>query len=160
MNDEPDVHYSPTPAEVVDLMLQLAQVGPGDLVYDLGCGDGRIVIAAAQKYGASGIGFDLDAELVKQARANVAKAGVQGRVAIQHANIFALDLSPASVVTLYLLTALNQRLIPQLKKLRPGARIVSHQFELKRCKPRQVVHLRECEGHRDLYLWVAPLGEE
>jgi SAM-dependent methyltransferase len=139
-------------------MLKLAEIKQGELVYDLGCGDGRILIAAAQQYGARAIGFELDREVVQQARANVCEAGLQGQVAIQHADMFTLDLRPADVIFLYLLTGMNQRLLPQLKHLRPGARIISHDFELKGHKPNRSLSVPCADGQRkDLYLWVAPL---
>jgi len=154
---QPDIHFVPTPPEVVDAMLQLAQVKPGDLLYDLGCGDGRIVIAAAQKYGAQAIGFEIDTALVKEARAKARQAGLTGRVAIQQADIFSVDLSPATVVTLYLLSILNQRLLPRLRQLKPGARVVSHEFEMEGYPPQQTVSVKTADGRkRELYLWVAP----
>jgi SAM-dependent methyltransferase len=127
----PDVIYVPTPQPVVDAMLELAHVTSTDVVYDLGAGDGRIVIAAAKKYGARGVGVELDPALVKQARANAAAAGVAGRVRFVTADLFATDLRPATVVTLYLLQSINERLRPKLvRELRPGARVVSHVFNM------------------------------
>src|SRR5438445_5763984 len=111
---EPDVIYVPTPQAVVDKMLQMAEVKKGDVVYDLGCGDGRIVVTAAKKYGCKAVGFDIDPDRVKEARENVRKAGVGDLVTIKQEDIFKQDLSKASVVTLYLLPELNVRLIPQL----------------------------------------------
>ncbi len=128
---EPDVIYVPTPQPVVDAMLELAQVTRGDVVYDLGSGDGRIVIAAAKKYGATGVGFEIDAALVKKARANAAAAGVANRVRFVTQDLFTADLSRASVVTLYLLQSINERLRPKLvRQLKPGTRIVSHVFNM------------------------------
>jgi len=128
---QPDVIYVPTPQPVVDAMLELAQVKHGDVVYDLGSGDGRIVIAAAKKYGASGVGFEIDPALVKQARKNAAAAGVSSRVRFVTQDLFTADLSRASVVTLYLLQSINERLRPKLvRQLKPGARIVSHVFNM------------------------------
>ena len=128
---KPDVLFVPTPQPVVDAMLELAEVKPTDVVYDLGSGDGRIVITAAKKYGARGVGVELDPTLVKQARQNAAAAGVANRVRFVTQDLFATDLRPASVVTLYLLQSLNERLRPKLvRELRPGARVVSHVFNM------------------------------
>jgi len=128
---EPDVIYVPTPQPVVDAMLELAQVKRSDVVYDLGSGDGRIVIAAAKKYGASGVGFEIDPALVKKARQNAAAAGVSSRVRFVTQDLYTVDLSRASVVTLYLLQSINERLRPKLvRQLKPGARIVSHVFNM------------------------------
>src|SRR5262245_29565747 len=111
---KPDVIFVPTPQEVVNKMLELAEVKKGDVLYDLGCGDGRIVVTAAKKYGIKAIGFDIDPQRIKEARENVASNGVGDLVEIRHADIFETDLSAASVVTLYLLPELNVRLMPQL----------------------------------------------
>jgi len=128
---KPDVLYIPTPQPVVDAMLQLANVKGTDVVYDLGSGDGRIVITAAKKYGARGVGIELDPALVKQARQNAVAAGVDSRVKFITQDLFAADLKPATVVTLYLLQSLNERLRPKLvRELRPGARVVSHVFNM------------------------------
>ena len=128
---EPDVIYVPTPQPVVDAMLELAQVKRSDVVYDLGSGDGRIVIAAAKKYGASGVGFEIDPALVKTARRNAAAAGVSSRVRFVTQDLYTVDLSRASVVTLYLLQSINEQLRPKLvRQLKPGSRIVSHVFNM------------------------------
>lgn len=128
---KPDVLYIPTPQPVVEAMLELAQVTRTDVVYDLGSGDGRIVITAAKKYGATGIGIELDPALVKKARANAAAAGVASRVRFVTQDLFTADLSRASVVTLYLLQSINERLRPKLvRQLKPGTRIVSHVFNM------------------------------
>jgi hypothetical protein len=158
----PDVVYVPTPQPVVDRMLQMAQVKKNDVVYDLGCGDGRIVVTAAKRYGARAYGFDIDPQRVSEAIANVKAAKVEDLVTIEQKDIFTLDLSPASVVTLYLLPKLNVRLIPQLERLKPGSRIVSHDFGTEGIKPLQVVSLRppgEVENHT-IYLWKTPLVRE
>ena len=128
-NQHIDIIYVPTPQKVVDEMMQAANVTSKDVVYDLGCGDGRIVVAAAKR-GAKAIGFDLDPKRVAEARAKVKAAGVESLASIRWANVFSVDLSPATVVTLYLLPELNVKLIPQLEKLRPGSRIVSHDFDM------------------------------
>jgi SAM-dependent methyltransferase len=125
-----DIIYVPTPQKVVEKMLEVAHVTRSDVVYDLGCGDGRIVVTAARKMGARGIGFDLDPDRVTEALANVQRTGVGASVSIRRENVFDVDLSPATVVTLYLLPEINVRLIPQLEKLRPGSRIVSHDFDM------------------------------
>ena len=128
---KPDVIYVPTPMPVVEGMLKLAKVTRTDVVYDLGSGDGRIVIAAARQFGARGVGIELDPALVKQARANAAAAGVADRVRFVTQDLFQTDLRPATVVTLYLLQSLNERLRPKLvRELRPGARVVSHVFNM------------------------------
>jgi SAM-dependent methyltransferase len=126
-----DVPYVPTPQEVVDKMLEMAKVKQGDVVYDLGCGDGRIVITAAQRHGARGVGVDLDPERITEARANARQAGVADRVTFRTQDLFKTDIREASVVTLYLLPEVNQRLKPKLQKeLKPGTRIVSHSFSM------------------------------
>jgi len=148
-----------TPRDVVQAMLELARVDEGDLVYDLGTGDGRIVVAAARDFGARGVGFDVDPERVAEARANAETAGVADRVRIEQADVFTLDLRPASVVTFYLLQALNDRLVPQLEQLAPGTRIVSHQYRLKGLRPRRELRMTSEEDHtlHKIFLWVVPL---
>ena len=125
-----DIIYVPTPQKVVDKMLDVAKVTKNDVVYDLGCGDGRIVVSAAKKLGARGLGFDLDPERVKEANENVKAVNVGSLVSIKQEDVFSVDLSPATVVTLYLLPEINVKLIPQLEKMRPGSRIVSHDFDM------------------------------
>lgn len=155
-----DICFVPTPQPVVDRMLKLARIKRGELVYDLGCGDGRIVITAARKYGARAVGFDLDPERVRESRQNVAKAKVQRRVKIREANIFKVDLRRANVVTLYLLSSINKRLLPKLKKLKPGSRIISHDFSINGIKPQKVVQVK-VDGHdRTVYVWETPLEKE
>src|SRR4051794_32235447 len=129
--DKPDILYVPTPQEVVDKMLEAAKVGKDDVVYDLGCGDGRIVCTAAKKYKCKAFGWDIDPERIKDSEKTKSKLDkdVQKLVKFEKKNIFSLDLSEASVVTLYLLPSLNVKLIPQLKKLKDGSRIVSHDFD-------------------------------
>jgi len=159
----PDVSYVPTPQKVVDRMLDLAQLTRDDVVYDLGCGDGRIVITAARQYGCRAVGYDIVDWVIDKARENVAQAGVGHLVTIERADIFTLDLSGASVITLYLLPDLNVRLIPQLDKLRPGVRIVSHNFDMKGVIPDQVVTVKDAEGPYDdhtVFLWTTPLNKE
>lgn len=128
---EPDVVFIPTPQPVVDAMLDLAEVKSSDVVYDLGSGDGRIVITAAKRFGARGVGIDIDPDLVKRATANAVAAGVADRVRFETGNVFTGDIHDATVVTLYLLQSLNERLRPKLvRELKPGTRIVSHVFNM------------------------------
>ena len=127
---EPDVIYVPTPQNVVEAMLKLANVTSSDVVYDLGSGDGRIPITAAEKYGARGVGIDINPERIKEANANLAKSKAGDKVRFLNQDLFETDLSPATVITLYLLPSLNQKLIPKLKQLKPGTRIVSHSFDM------------------------------
>jgi SAM-dependent methyltransferase len=148
--------YVPTPADVVERMLTLAKVGPRDVVYDLGCGDGRIVIAAAQKFGARGVGVDIDANLINQAEANAKAAGVERRVKFVVQDAMTVDVSDATVVSLYLLSASNVKLRPILtRQLRRGARIVSHSFAMGDWEPEVVDTFRDVNGtSRTLYLWT------
>jgi len=156
----PDVPFVVTPPGVVDRMLEVAGVTKDDVVYDLGCGDGRIVIAAAKKCGCKAFGFEIDPDLVSESRTNAECAGVGDLVTIQRADIFEVDLRPASVVTLFLSVPVNARLIPQLQLLRPGSRIVSFAFHMPGIKPRQVFE-EDIDGKRQrIYLWVTPLGKE
>ena len=128
---KPDVEYVPTPQSVVDAMLELAAIKPDDVVYDLGSGDGRILITAAKKYGARGVGIEIDPILVKQAAENAAAAGVSDRVRFVTADFFKADIREATVVTLYLLQSINERLRPKLvRELKPGSRVVSHVFNM------------------------------
>lgn len=150
----PDIHYVPTPHEVVEIMLRLADVSEDDLVYDLGSGDGRIVIAAAKKAGCRTIGYEIDPAMVERALENVEKSGVGDLVEIIEADIFELDISDASVITLYLLPELNVRLIPQLETLKPGSRIVSHNFDMAGVKPDVIARIGD---FNKVYLWTTPL---
>ena len=128
---QPDVRYVPSPDSVVDAMLALAHVTAGDIVYDLGSGDGRIPIAAAKQYGAFGVGIEIDAKLNRQAADNAKQAGVSDRVRFFTQDLFEAEIGQATVVTLFLLPRVNQELIPKLRReLRPGTRIVSHQFDM------------------------------
>jgi len=157
----PDVIFVPTPQEVVDKMLELAEVKEGDVVYDLGCGDGRIPVTAAKKYGVKAVGFDVDPQRIKESNANVEKNKVGKLVTIKQEDIFKQDLSGANVVTLYLLPSLNVKLMPQLQKLKPGSRIVSHSFDMKGAKPKKVIQVQSQEGgEHTVYLWVVPWEPE
>ena len=157
-----DVIYVPTPQDVVDKMLELAQVRKDDLVYDLGCGDGRIVVTAAKRFGCRAVGFDIDPRRVEESLQNVQKNNVGHLVGIEQKDIFTLDLSKADVITLFLLSRLNVKLIPQLEKLRPGSRIVSHNFAMEGIKPDKVVKMfsNEDQFEHTVYLWTAPLKKE
>jgi ubiquinone/menaquinone biosynthesis C-methylase UbiE len=149
----PDVIFVPTPSDVVTKMMEMAKVTRSDTVYDLGCGDGRIVITAAQKYGARGVGIDIDPERVKEATENVRKAGVADRVKIVRGDLFEANISEATVVTLYLLTDLNLKLRPKLlKDLNPGTRVVSHAFSMGDWKPERT----EDVSGTTVYLWRIP----
>lgn len=151
---EPDVVYVPTPQEVVDEMLALAKVTKDDVLYDLGSGDGRIPITAAQKFGTRGIGIDINPERIKEANANAQKAKVTDRVKFLNQDLFTTDISDATVVTLYLLPTLNVKLRPQLfKQLKPGTRVVSHDFDMGEWKPDKVVKTKEGST---IYLWTIP----
>ena len=156
---QPDAVFIPSPPEVVEKMLELAKVTKDDVVYDLGCGDGRIVITAAKKYQARGVGIEMDSLLVKQARHEAHRQGVGRRVTIMEGDVFASDFQDATVVALYLLPHLNTKLLPMLKKLRPGTRIVSHAFAIEGVEPDRIVRWRSADGLQEhtLYLWTTPL---
>ncbi|MCX2738990.1 SAM-dependent methyltransferase [Pontibacter anaerobius] len=153
MKRVPDVPYVPTRQAVVDAMLELAQVSEGDVLYDLGCGDGRIVITAAKKYGATGTGIDINPERIQEANQNAREAGVTDKVRFIEGDLFDSDFSQASVVTLYLLPSVNKKLQPiLLEQLKPGTRIVSHAFDMGDWEPEQTV---EVDGAK-IYLWTVP----
>jgi len=150
---EYEVPYVPTPENVVAEMLKLANLKKGDVVYDLGSGDGRIVIMAAQKAGVKGVGIEINPERIKEAEENARKAGVTDLVTFRHNDLFEENISPATVVTLYLLPEVNLRLRPKLlKELKPGARVISHDYDMGDWKPDKEVQL---EGHK-IYYWVIP----
>jgi precorrin-6B methylase 2 len=157
-----DVVYVPTPQDVVDIMLELAQVKKDSLLYDLGCGDGRIVVTAAKRYGCRAVGYDLDPRRVEESLQNVQKNNVGHLVNIEQKDIFTLDLSQADVITLFLLSRLNVKLIPQLEKLKPGSRIISHNFPMEGVKPDKVVKMssNEDQFEHTIYLWTTPLKKE
>lgn len=154
-----DVIWVPSAPEVIAAMLEAARVGPGDVVYDLGCGEGEIVIAAALHYGARGVGVDLDPERITNARLNAARAGVTDRVTFIEQDLFTTDVSGATVVTLYLGPEINRRLRPKLlRELRPGTRIVSHDFSMGDWTPERTVRVPQAPGHV-VYLWRVPPRE-
>jgi SAM-dependent methyltransferase len=150
----PDVVYVPTPEAVVDEMLRVAKVGPQDVLYDLGSGDGRIPITAARRFGTRGLGIDIDPQRVREARANAERAKVADKVRFVEGDLFELDLSEATVITLYLLPALNMRLRPRLLALKPGTRIVSHDFSMGDWEPEEVLTV----GYKTVYFWTVPAG--
>jgi ubiquinone/menaquinone biosynthesis C-methylase UbiE len=155
---EPDVIFVPTPPEVVEAMMKLAGVTSKDVVYDLGCGDGQIVTAAARDFGATAVGIDINPVRVKEANERVNKAGVQGKVKILNEDLFTADISQASVVTLYLLQTLNEKLIPKLnKELKPGTRIVSQTFTMGEKYPAEKTVQA---GYTSVYLWTVPMKEK
>ena len=148
---EPDVFYVPTPQPVVDAMLQMAKVTSADVVYHLGCGDGRIPVTAAQRYGAKGVGIDIDPKRIAEANENAKAAGVTDKVTFLNEDLFTADISRATVVTLYLLPSLNERLMPRLKALKPGTRIVSHAFDMGSTWPPDAK--QEVAG-KTIYFWI------
>ncbi len=153
----PDVPFVPSPQEVVDKMLELAAVKSNDTVYDLGCGDGRIVVTAAKKYGAHATGIDINPERIQEARQNATNAGVLKLVQFKEGDLFQADVSKASVVTLYLLPGVNLKLRPRLlTQLREGSRVVSHSFDMGDWKPAKTA---EVNG-RTIYLWIVPSHSE
>jgi SAM-dependent methyltransferase len=150
----PDIYFAPTPQPVADAMLMLAGVTADDVVFDLGSGDGRILVLAAQKYGARGVGIELDPGLVEISRQVAREGEVADRVAFVEGDLFTADISEATVVTLYLSTSINGRLEPKLRsELRPGTRIVSHQFRIGNWTPVKSVHAQD---GTDLFLWTIP----
>lgn len=156
------VPYEPSPDNVVDAMLTLGKVGPQDFVIDLGSGDGRIVIAAAKKYGALALGVDLDPALVARSRANAEAAGVADRVSFRQEDIFKTDLSQATVITMFLFPRVNLALRPKLLELAPGTRVVSHFHDMAEWRPDQQQHLMTTEHYGDtwIFLWYVPAKVE
>lgn len=155
----PHVPYVPSPPNVVRKMLEVAKVGPEDVVYDLGCGDGRIVITAVKEFNArKAIGIDINDERIQEATKNVKENGLDGRVVIKKGNFFEEDLSEATVVTMFLLTNVNEMLRPKLEKeLKPGTRVVSHEFEIRGWTPKEVVKVEDGNMNHIVYLYV--IGE-
>lgn len=149
------VPFVPTPQDVVERMLALAQVKKGDVVYDLGSGDGRIVITAAKKYGVKAVGFEIDPDLLRQSRESIRKEGLEKLAEIREQDILTVDLNAATVVTMYLLPEVNLRLRPNvLRQLKPGSRVVSHDFDMGDWKPLKVEHIKDSSGwDHTIYLW-------
>src|SRR5512145_80714 len=151
-----DVPYVPTHESLVDEMLRMAKVGKNDVLYDLGSGDGRIVIAAARQFGTRGVGYDIDPDRVREANANARRAGVTDKVKFVQGDIFEADIKDATVVTLYLLPDVNLRLRPKLlSDLKPGTRVVSHNYDMGDWKPLQTITVKVPEEHT-IYYWVVP----
>ena len=153
---EPDVPYVPTDEKIVAEMLKVAKVKKTDVLYDLGSGDGRIVITAAKKFGTRGTGIELLPQLVREARENAQKAGVSELAKFVEGDIFEANIADATVVTLYLLPAVNMKLRPKLLELRPGTRIVSHNYDLGDWKPEKTIKLNLPDGEHTVYYWVVP----
>ncbi len=153
--DKKIVPYVPTPQEVVDRMLELAQVKKGDVVYDLGSGDGRIVVTAAKKYGVKAIGYEIDPQRIKESHENIKKAGVEKLVEIKQQDIRTVDLSGASVVTMYLLPEVNLMLRPNIwSQMKPGSRVVSHDFDMGDWKAVKTENIKDSSGwDHTLYFW-------
>jgi ubiquinone/menaquinone biosynthesis C-methylase UbiE len=149
----PDVPYVPTPQEVVDEMLKLAEIKPTDVLYDLGCGDGRIVVTAAKRYGIRAVGIDINPERISEANENARKAGVTDKVKFIQGDLFQTSLKEPTVLTLYLLPAVNLKLRPKiLDEMKPGARIVSHSFDMGDWQPEKTVDV----DYRKIYFWTVP----
>lgn len=158
---KPDVIYYPTPPETVAEMLRMAQVKKGDILYDLGSGDGRIPIAAATQYGIHAVGIEIDPKLVTEAEENAVKANVSQLVRFRNEDMFRVDYSAATIVTLYLSEKLNVLLRPKLlSELRPGSRIISHDFRMGDWKPEQTVRVPWGKLYRTVYLWTVPARQK
>jgi SAM-dependent methyltransferase len=155
----PDVVYVGTPYDVVSAMLKMAQIKKSDLVYDLGCGDGRMLVLAAKKYGCRGFGYDIDPERVAAAEKNVRQNGVENLVKIVLADMFTVDFSGADVLPLYLLPELNDRLLPQFEKLKPGSRLVLHDYSIEGIKPDRTIQVisNEDNASHTIYFYTTPL---
>jgi SAM-dependent methyltransferase len=152
-----DVPYVPTPQEVVDEMLAMADIGPNDILYDLGCGDGRIVITAAKKFGIKGIGVDIDPTRITECHVNAVTAQVEDQVTFVNEDLFAVDFSEASVLTLYLLNSVNLRLRPYLfEQLKPGTRVVSHDFSMGEWEPDEKTDLFAEHKYHYIFFWIMP----
>ena len=152
-----DVPYVPTKEPIVERMLRMAKVKPGDVLYDLGCGDGRIVIAAAKRFGIRGVGIDIDPQRIAEAEENARKAGVADRVKFIQGDLFEADIHDATVVTLYLLPEVNLKLRPRLlSDLKPGSRIVSHNYDMGDWKPEQTAKLTVDGTEHVVYAWTIP----
>jgi len=157
LEKSPEVPYVPTRERVVDEMLKIANVGKNDVLYDLGSGDGRIPIAAAKRFGTRGVGVDIDPDRVREARENATKEGVSDRVKFFQQDLFETDIKDATVVTLYLLPDVNLRLRPKLlSELKPGTRVVSHNYDMGDWAPLKTVTVKLPEGEHTVYFWIVP----
>jgi hypothetical protein len=157
LDKQPEVPYVPTHEKVVDEMLKVAKVGKNDVLYDLGSGDGRIPITAAKRWGTRGVGVDIDPERIKEARENATKAGVADKVKFMQQDLFDTDIKDATVVTLYLLPEVNLRLRPKLlADLKPGTRVVSHNYDMGDWKPLKSLTVNLSDGDHYVYYWVVP----
>lgn len=155
----PDVPYEPTPQHVVTAMLELATVGPSDVVYDLGCGDGRIVIAAVKAFGARGVCVDIDPQRIRESRANAEQAGVAQRIRFLNQDLFETDIGDATVVTLFLYPDVNLKLRPKLwRDLAPGTRVVSYVHDMRDWTPRETRTVQTSRGSRKVHLWIIEPG--
>lgn len=153
----PDVHYEPTPPDVVEVMLRLANVKAGDVIYDLGCGDGRIVIGAVREFGARGVCVDIDPQRIAESRQNARAAGVTDHIRFLNRDLLMTDVSEATVVMLFLSPALNLAVRPKLlRELNPGARIVSHWHDMGDWRPQKTVRVQSSGRERPVYLWIIP----
>ena len=153
----PDVPYEPTPNHIVAEMLQLARMGSGDVIYDLGCGDGRIVITAVKQFGARGVCVDIDPQRIAESRANAEKAGVASKIRFLTQDLFETDISDATVVTLFLWPHINMKLRPKLwRDLKPGTRVVSYVHDMGDWTPVESRRVEGTHGMRDVYLWNIP----
>lgn len=153
----PEVPFVPTPHEVVAEILRLADVGKADVLYDLGCGDGRIVVTAAKKYGCRGVGIDIDPERIQDSQKNAAKEGVEDKVRFIESDLFDADISKASVVTLYLLSRVNIRLRPKLlSELKPGTRVVSHDFDMDEWEADEISYIEDDWETHSIFFWIIP----
>jgi len=158
----PDCVYVGTPYDVIDKMLDVGSIRKGDVVYDLGCGDGRIVVAAAKRFGCRGVGYDINPLRIEESLENVRKNRVEGLVEIEQEDIFELDLSKADVILLYLLPSMNKQLIPQLEQLKPGSRIVCHNYDIEGIADDKSATVRSLEDgvKHYVYRYTAPLKKE
>lgn len=153
----PDVPYQPSPMDVVDAMLRLAKVGAADVVYDLGCGDGRIVIAAVREFNARGVCVDIDPQRIVEARRNAHAGGVADRIRFLNQDIFDTDLGEATAVMLFLWPEVNLKLRPKLlRELKPGTRVVSHYHDMGNWRPEKTVRISTSDRDRTIYLWTIP----
>jgi len=158
----PDVVYVGSPNDVVAKMLEMVDVKKDDLLYDLGCGDGRIVVMAAKKYGCRAIGYDINPVRIRESLANIKRNGVEDLVKVERRDVFTIDLSPANVITLYLLPEMNVKLIPQLENLKPGSRIVAHDYGIRGVTPDKTITMdSKVDGvPHYIYVYTAPLKKK